>query len=117
MNQDAGRQYTRITSRLQRFALRTSSEQKGVSGLISPADNVIDMWCRENKINVFRGSETDVLSRFVGTANVSEADVILRITADEPFVDPRVIGEVVRLQKQTGADYCSNVHPRTYGDG
>jgi glutamate-1-semialdehyde 2,1-aminomutase len=81
------------------------------------ADNVIADWCDDNGVFCWRGSETDVLSRFVGCANASEADVILRITADCPYIDPQVIGAVVRLQKQTGAAYCSNVSPRTYPDG
>lgn len=66
---------------------------------------------------VFRGSETDVLARFVGVAEASGADILLRITGDEPFIDPRVISEVVALQKRTGAAYVSNVTPRTYPDG
>lgn len=80
-------------------------------------DDVIAQWCADNVVHCWRGSETDVLSRFVGCANASGADVLLRLTGDCPFLDPQVIGAVVRLQKQTGAAYCSNVSPRTYPDG
>src|SRR6185436_7377603 len=80
-------------------------------------DDVIAQWCDDNAVHCWRGSETDVLSRFVGCANASGADVLLRITGDCPLLDPQVIGAVVRLQKQTGAAYCSNVSPRTYPDG
>ena len=81
------------------------------------ADDAIATWCRERGIPVWRGSETDVLSRFVGAAEASEADIVLRITGDCPFLDPEVIAGVVRLQKQTGAAFCTNVSPRTYPDG
>lgn len=81
------------------------------------ADNVIADWCDDNGIFVWRGPEADVLTRFVGCANASEADVILRITGDCPLIDPQVIGAVVRLQKQTGAPFVTNVSPRTYADG
>lgn len=82
------------------------------------ADGDITRWADYHLIpNVFRGSETDVLSRYMGAAVESKADVILRLTSDCPFLDPQVIGAVVRLQKQTGADYVSNVDPRTYPDG
>src|SRR5258705_9002817 len=82
-----------------------------------PADDVIVKWCEDHDIDCWRGSETDVLDRFIGCADAAQADVILRITADCPFIDPQVIGAVARLQRQTSAAYCSNVSPRTYPDG
>src|SRR5882724_7734671 len=71
-----------------------------------PADDAIVEFCRKHAINFFRGSETDVLSRFVGCARAAEADIILRLTGDCPFLDPDVIGAVVRLLKDSCADYC-----------
>ena len=89
-----------------------------------PADDVIAKWCADHeddyadpRLHCWRGSETDVLSRFLGAAEAARANIILRITGDCPFIDPRVIGEVVALQRRTGAAYCSNVSPRTYPDG
>jgi len=82
-----------------------------------PADDAIATWCEQSVVNYFRGSETDVLKRMMGCAYKTLAKVILRLTGDCPFLDPQVIGAVVRLQKQTGAAYCSNVSPRTYPDG
>lgn len=81
------------------------------------ADDAIDQWCDTNGVHCWRGSESDVLARYIGAARVANADIILRITGDEPFVDPRVIAEVIELQKRTGAHYVSNCHPRTYPDG
>lgn len=80
-------------------------------------DNVILEWCSSQDVPVWRGSETDVLDRFVGCAEASGADIILRLTGDCPFLDPQIIGAAVTLQKMTGADYVSNVSPRTYPDG
>src|SRR5258705_1695562 len=88
-----------------------------------PADDVIAEWCDGPahaawcNVPFWRGSETDVLDRFIGCADSAQADIILRITADCPFIDPQVIGAVARLQRQTSAAYCSNVSPRTYPDG
>lgn len=80
-------------------------------------DDAIEEWCIRNFVPCTRGSETDVLSRFMKAAEESSADIILRLTGDCPFLDPAVISSVVRLQQQTGAAYCSNVSPRTYPDG
>jgi glutamate-1-semialdehyde aminotransferase/spore coat polysaccharide biosynthesis protein SpsF (cytidylyltransferase family) len=81
------------------------------------ADNVIADWCDDHGIFCWRGPESDVLARFMGCANATNGDVFLRLTGDCPFLDPQVIGEVVRLQWETGAYFCTNVSPRTYPDG
>ncbi len=65
---------------------------------------------------VVRGSETDVLSRYALAAEITGADRIVRITADCPFLDPRVTGRVLALL-DTGADYGSNVAPRSWPKG
>lgn len=82
-----------------------------------PADDVIQTWCDENHVKCFRGSETDVLSRFTGAAETAEADVVIRVTCDCPFLDPSVIGQVVALRNLTGADYASNIDPPQWPDG
>jgi glutamate-1-semialdehyde aminotransferase/spore coat polysaccharide biosynthesis protein SpsF (cytidylyltransferase family) len=82
-----------------------------------PQDDAIAEFCDDHGFFCWRGSETDVLSRFVGCANANGADVLLRLTGDCPFLDPQVIGAVVRLQKQSGAAFVTNVSPRTYPDG
>src|SRR5882672_9330844 len=82
-----------------------------------PADDAIVDLCRALRINFFRGSETDVLSRFKDCADAAGATIVLRLTGDCPFLDPQVIGMVARMIKQDGIDYCSNVSPRTYPDG
>jgi glutamate-1-semialdehyde 2,1-aminomutase/spore coat polysaccharide biosynthesis protein SpsF len=68
-------------------------------------------------IGVFRGSETDVLSRVYEAAVAFKADVIVRVTCDCPFLDPQVIGEVIALRAATGAAYCSNNDPPVWPDG
>lgn len=82
-----------------------------------PQDDVIQKYCDDNGIKCFRGDETDVLSRFSGAAIKSGADVVVRVTCDCPFLDPRVIGEVVALRHATDADYASNIDPATWPDG
>ena len=81
------------------------------------ADNVIADWCDDHGVFCWRGSESDVLARFMGCANATNGDVFLRLTGDCPFLDPQVIGEVIRLQWETGAAFCTNVSPRTFPDG
>ena len=44
---------------------------------------------------VVRGSETDLLDRYLGRPERSDADVIVRVTSDCPLIDPDVIDRTV----------------------
>jgi len=66
---------------------------------------------------VTRGSEHDVLSRYVLAAREHGADVIVRITADCPLIDPVIVDTVIRAGAEQAADYASNVEPPTYPEG
>jgi spore coat polysaccharide biosynthesis protein SpsF len=69
-------------------------------------DNVIIEECARRGIPAFRGSESDVLSRFVSAARACKAGIIVRVTADNPFTDPASIDRVVDTITREGADYA-----------
>lgn len=62
---------------------------------IEPEDAAIERWCDANSINCYRGSLNDVLDRYYHAATQYKADVIVRITADCPMIDPLIVDEVV----------------------
>lgn len=64
-----------------------------------------------------RGSEQDVLDRYLQAARAHQATVVVRITGDCPLVDPALVDEAVRRFRAAGVDYLSNVAPPTYPDG
>lgn len=64
-----------------------------------------------------RGSEKDVLQRYVDAAQAYGADVVVRITGDCPLVDPGLVDQLVQGFFNAGVDYFSNVEPATYPDG
>jgi spore coat polysaccharide biosynthesis protein SpsF len=68
-------------------------------------------------IPIVRGSETDVLSRYLKAARWVAADYIMRVTADCPLIDPHVCGAVLDAVKRGDVDYASNVLPRTFEQG
>ena len=61
------------------------------------SDDPIEKLCEELGVPCFRGSLDDVLDRFVQAARVADPDIIVRITADCPLVDPKVIDRTVEL--------------------
>ena len=64
-----------------------------------------------------RGSEDDVLKRYLDAAHASNADVVVRVTGDCPLIDPEVVNEVISRFKSVDIDYVSNTSPPTYPDG
>jgi glutamate-1-semialdehyde 2,1-aminomutase len=64
-----------------------------------------------------RGSESDVLDRYLVAARQYQADAVVRITGDCPLVDPALVDEAIRRFKLMNVDYLSNVSPATYPDG
>ena len=83
------------------------------------ADKPIRELGEQQDVDCFCGSEDDVLRRFVGAANKSKADVVIRVTADCPLVDPKVTDEVIHelVDHPSECDYASNVLERTYPRG
>ena len=74
---------TRVApARVDEWWLATSSD---------PADDVTEAWGFELGLRVFRGDPIDVLSRFLAIAAESDADWIVRVTGDNPFLDAQPI--------------------------
>jgi spore coat polysaccharide biosynthesis protein SpsF (cytidylyltransferase family) len=69
------------------------------------------------KYRVIRGSENNVLARFLKVIMESNPDVCIRLTADCPLVMPEIIDEMLREFLRLNPDYLSNtIHP-TFPDG
>ena len=68
-------------------------------------------------LNVVRGSQNDVLSRFATAVKATDASTIVRITGDCPLVDPNLLDEMVEEFKNQDFDYFSNCITPTYPDG
>lgn len=59
-------------------------------------------------IDFFKGSENDVLSRFVDAATQFKIDVIIRICSDNPFLDIESIVKLIEIYSNNNQlDYCS----------
>ena len=68
-------------------------------------------------VSVFRGDEQDVLTRVYQAVLKSNADVIVRLTADCPLMDGQLIDEALTEFLASDYDYYSNVIDRTFPDG
>ena len=63
-------------------------------------------------INYFRGDENNVLDRFSKAAESINADVVVRVCADNPFVDFELVDQLIAFYLQNEYDYAFNHQAR-----
>lgn len=76
--------------------------------------------CARLGVDVMRGPTDDVLARFAHAVEGDAADAVVRVCADNPFIDPACIDELVREYRRHGVDYAYNHRPHgacDYADG
>lgn len=78
-----------------------------IATTISKEDDILCEFLATKGIKFFRGSEKDVLGRYVKVAEWVNADVIVRITGDCPLIDPHLIDMVVQAFMDSNYDYMS----------
>ncbi len=71
----------------------------------NPRDDAIENFCREEGIACVRGSEDNVLARFVQAASATNADIIVRVCSDAPFIDAPFIDRLVQRLIHEDGDY------------
>ena len=83
----------------------------------SKDDDKINNYLKKRKVSIFRGSNKNVLSRFFECAKKNKFKNIIRITADCPLIDCKIIEKTIELFENKNLDYASNTMPPTYPDG
>lgn len=102
---------------LARLARAREISQIIVATSTDPRNEVLADHVRSLGYACERGSESDVLERYLQAARAHGADVVVRITGDCPLVAPELVDEAVRRFRAAGVDYFSNIAPPTYPDG
>jgi spore coat polysaccharide biosynthesis protein SpsF len=92
-------------------------DQLVVATSTEASDDPLVRACESHGVAIYRGSLSDVLSRFVGAAQPYRPAAVVRLTGDCPLADAQVIDLAVETCLSGGYDYLSNVDPPTYPDG
>jgi len=83
----------------------------------TPKDDELARWTELEGVQLFRGSENNVLERFYYAAKQYDADIVVRITADDPFKDPTIIDKVILKLLEEKLDFAYNNNPPTFPEG
>lgn len=84
---------------------RTGAEKVIVATSVSANNDQLESFLRDKGELVYRGSENDVLDRFVKAAERHHVDGIVRICSDNPFLDVNGISQLIEKAKVCDADY------------
>ena len=80
-------------------------------------DDVIEDLCLKENVRIVRGSVNDVLDRFRTASILTNADILVRITGDDPCMDFKIINNVINTHIKSKSDYTSNMIERTFPRG
>ncbi len=81
------------------------------------SDNLLVESAYKLGIDVIRGEENDVLSRFIRAAKKTECNILIRLTGDCPLLDPHLISKTIKEFKNQEVGYLSNCYPPSFPDG
>ncbi len=99
---------TRVLLRARRAQL---VDQVVVATTTDPSDDPVAEFCKKRGYPCYRGNLFDVLDRYYQAAKLFKADVIVRLTADCPVIDPGEIDRTIKAFFDSGADFAANRLP------
>jgi len=104
----------RAVNRLRRSGL---IDELLVATTDQPDDDAIVEECRRCSVAACRGDQDDVLDRYFRAAQLSKAEIVVRITSDCPLIDPDITDKTIAEFLKARPDYASNTLVRTYPRG
>ena len=96
---------------INRARLAHSLDEVVIATTVDPSDDPIQTFCESHGFSFFRGDSFDVLDRYYQAAVRFKADVVVRLTADCPLIDPGLIDDTVAAYFKTEADFAANRLP------
>lgn len=83
-----------------------------VASSTNKADDAIEDFCKKKSIQIFRGDETDVHSRFLEILQNIDTETVIRVTGDNPIIDTEALNNCIQKHHQALSDYtCTSGLP------
>ena len=67
-------------------------------------DELVD-FLKEKNLKFFRGSEKDILQRFLDAAATFGTDYIINVDGDDIFTDPKTVDSIVENYSKSKTDF------------
>ena len=80
-------------------------------------DDPIEAHAKTLGVGVFRGDLEDVGWRLLETAKSQNSKNFVRISADSPFIDWRILDHAINIFDHSNPDLVTNIFPRTFPKG
>ena len=87
-----------------------------VSTSLLPENDPIALFCEQEGLHCYRGSEEDVLGRMLECLQAANANTGVVVFGDCPLIDPGLVDDTIKIFKETDADF-TNVQPPFFPDG
>ena len=88
-----------------------------VATTVLKEDDEIEAYAKKLGVDVFRGDDNDVLDRYYNCAKKFRISNIIRITSDNPLIDPFIIDAAINKFSSENVDFLTNCFPRTFPYG
>jgi spore coat polysaccharide biosynthesis protein SpsF (cytidylyltransferase family) len=98
----------RAARRVTRIVVATSTEE---------SDDAIAGYARQEDVDCYRGSLSEVASRLTAAAERANAEAFVRVNGDSPLVAPAVVDDIIALFQCAQPDLATNVQLRTFPKG
>jgi spore coat polysaccharide biosynthesis protein SpsF len=106
-----------LAQQLRRLRRCKRLDELCIATTVNAADDPVVELARAEGVAWFRGSESDVLGRYLGAARQTRAELVVRVTSDCPLIDAETLDAVVALALDAPCDYASNTMQRTFPRG
>ena len=80
-------------------------------------DDIIEKISKNHGLDYFRGSENDVLDRYYQCAKKFSVDTIVRVSSDDPLIDPKILDKGIQIFNSKSFDVLSTNKPHTFPYG
>jgi spore coat polysaccharide biosynthesis protein SpsF len=88
-----------------------------VASSVDSANDVIESFVKKRGVNIYRGNENNVAERFLDIVKTERSHSFVRLNADSPLLDYRIISDVLQTMAVTGADIVSTAVRRSFPSG
>ena len=106
---------------LHHVALRLERRTAGTGFVIAtstlPQDDAVEALCGALRVNCFRGSEENVLERYVQCARAYGYEHVVRMTGDNPFPDVEEMNRLIDFHLSRGLQFSENFSVLPVGVG